>query len=68
MAKKTTTIVDQLHAAIRDSGETAYRISKETGVPEPTLSRFLSGQRDIRLQTAAAIAEHLGLQLVKAKN
>jgi transcriptional regulator with XRE-family HTH domain len=68
MAKKTTTIVDQLREAIEQSGLTAYRLSKETGVLESTLSRFLSGERDIRLETAAAIAEHLGLQLVKMKS
>ena len=62
---KTTTIVDQLKAAIEASEATPYRIAKETGVPAPTLSRFLNGERDIRLETAATLATYLGLELVK---
>ena len=62
---KPISIVDQLRAAIEGCGETPYRIAKETGVPSPTLSRFLNGGRDIRLETAATLAAYLGLELVK---
>lgn len=67
MPKKTETIVDQLKHAIENSGQTPYRIAKESGVSSPVLTRFLNGDRDIRLETAALLASYLGLELLKTR-
>jgi len=56
----------QLKEAIQKSGLTVYRISKDSGVPQPTLQRFVSGERDIRLgQTADKLAAYFGMRLTR---
>ena len=50
--------------AIKDSGETRYRICQETGLNSPALSRFISGERpDVRLCTVQTLADYFGLEL-----
>jgi transcriptional regulator with XRE-family HTH domain len=41
------------------SGKTPYLISKETGVSQGILSRFLNDERDLKLSTADKLAELL---------
>jgi plasmid maintenance system antidote protein VapI len=62
-AMKRESISAKLKTAIRDSGKTVYRIALESGVPHPSIFRFLSGERDIRLETADKLAATLGLRL-----
>ena len=64
---KVPNIVDQVKKAIADSGMTYYRIAQETGVDEASIGRFMSGERDVRAMTLAALAEALGLHLAKKK-
>jgi plasmid maintenance system antidote protein VapI len=45
------------------SGKTAYQLSSETGVVASVISRFLSGERDIRLETAGKLAAAIGAEL-----
>jgi DNA-binding phage protein len=52
-----------MRAAIWESGKSSYRISLETGVCQRVIDRFVSRKQDIRLETAAKIAEALGLEL-----
>jgi transcriptional regulator with XRE-family HTH domain len=52
-----------LKAAIKTSGKTVYRIAQESGVAHPVILRFMSGERDIRLETAEKLADALGLRL-----
>jgi len=40
-----------------------YQIAQDAGVSQIVVSRFLSGERDIRLATADKLAEALGLKL-----
>ena len=53
---------DQLRDLIRTCGKTRYRISQESGVPQSTLSRFMSGAE---MSTAALdrLAPVLGLRI-----
>ncbi len=63
-------IVDELKEAIRDycdRGGTVYRLARDSGVPQPGLSRFLSGERDLRLESAARVCHALGLHLAKQR-
>ncbi len=62
-AKKS--IIDQLQRAIRDRGESGYAIAKGSGVSQSVLNRFLSGERDLRLSTAAKLCEYLRLELTE---
>jgi plasmid maintenance system antidote protein VapI len=60
---KRERLPDKLRAGIRRSGKTVYRLAKESGVAHPIIFRFLSGERDIRLETAEKLAAVLGLRL-----
>lgn len=54
-------ISDALRAAITASPKSVYQICKEAGISPIVVSRFLSGQRDIRLATADRLAKALGI-------
>jgi hypothetical protein len=60
-------IIDELKRAIRDSGDTIYAVAKGSGVAFPVVSRFMHGERDIRLETADRLCAHLGLRLTANK-
>jgi DNA-binding phage protein len=49
-----------------ESGLTVYRILKDAEITTDSLYRFLAKERDLRFETAASIAQVLGLQLVSA--
>ena len=55
---------EALKRAIQESKITVYQIAKEARVSQIFISRFLSGERDIRLATADKLANALGLKLV----
>jgi transcriptional regulator with XRE-family HTH domain len=55
----------RLREIARNRGLTPYAIAREAGIDPGMLSRFLNGERDIRLATADAIARALGLRLVE---
>jgi hypothetical protein len=63
----TMTLNEQLREAIQDSGETLYAIAKATGVHYGVIHRFVIGQRDMYLQTASKLVDHLGLKLTQVK-
>jgi len=56
-------ISEPLRKAIEASEKSAYQISKEAGISPIIISRFLTGERDIRTATADRIAHVLGLKL-----
>ena len=56
-------LVKDLKQAIRDSGKTHYRIAADAGIRPAIIDRFMSGERDMRLTTAAKVANALGLML-----
>ena len=58
----------ELREAIRASDRTVYQIAQDAGVSQIIISRFLSGERDIRLATADKLAESLGLKLAAARS
>ncbi|HEY2414968.1 MAG TPA: helix-turn-helix transcriptional regulator [Pirellulaceae bacterium] len=60
------TISDQLRAAIAKADVSANVLAKQTGMSQPTVSRFLRGD-DIKLGMADKLADHFGLALVPVK-
>ena len=62
---KPKSIEEQLRAAIWDSGKTSYRLGADSGVAQPVIDRFVARKSDIRLGTAAKLAEALELELRK---
>lgn len=64
---KKTKISDALRQAILDADVSRYRMARDLGMTEAALSRFVNGVTGLRLSTADAIAEYLGLRLVHDK-
>jgi plasmid maintenance system antidote protein VapI len=54
---------ESLKKAIQTSGISVYKIAKKAHVSQIMISRFLSGERDIRMATADRLANVLGLTL-----
>jgi hypothetical protein len=55
-----------LRDAFRDSDKSMVQIAQDAGVSQIVVSRFVSGERDVRMATADELAEALGLKLAKA--
>jgi plasmid maintenance system antidote protein VapI len=56
-------IDEQLRQAILDKGEPVYLLANAAGVAHPVLYRFMNGERDLTMRTAAKLCRHLGLEL-----
>ena len=59
-----TTITDQLKKAIRESELSNWKLAQVAKVDQGVISRFMAGNRDLMLETAAKIADALGMELV----
>lgn len=70
MPKKTKDAADALRQAIRqarkdDARLTMYRVAQIAGIAQETLSRFMSGKRDIRFSNVVKIMAVLNLEITK---
>ncbi len=63
MSEQSNSITGQLKAAIDGSGQSRYALSCASGVAQSALSRFMSGERGLSLESAARLADALGLEL-----
>jgi DNA-binding Xre family transcriptional regulator len=66
MAKKKTTsstISESLRGIIRASGMTAYALGKKAAVDPAVIARFVSGERDLRLETVDKLCAALDCEL-----
>lgn len=52
-------------ARMQEKSESVNQLALASGVSQPALSRWLNGERDIRLQTADRLAALLGLSLAR---
>lgn len=65
MAKaKPATISEQLRQAIRESGMSDSAVARAADLDKATMSRFLSGERGLRLESVDVLCVLLGLRLV----
>lgn len=62
--KKRKTVSQQLKLAIQNSGKTQLQLAKEAGVGQGQLSRFMSGERSLSLDTVDRICAVLNLDLL----
>lgn len=54
---------EQLREALRKTGLSHHELGRRSGVSQPILSRFLSGERSLTLPIAAKVCRALGLRL-----
>jgi plasmid maintenance system antidote protein VapI len=57
------TMPDVLRRAVRESGRSVNAVAKAAGVAQPVLYRFMTGERDLTLDTAQRLADYFGLEL-----
>ena len=63
MAKRRVKLSDQVRRAVDASGLSRYRIAKEIGMAESTMSRFMSGQGGLSMEYLDRLAELLDLRI-----
>ena len=66
MRAKRIKLTDQLRQAMDGGPKSRYQVSKETGIDEATLSRFIHGKGGLSMDGLDRIAECLGLNLTTA--
>ncbi len=59
-----STIVDAVREAVSNADVSRYRISRDTGVDQGQLSRFVNGHDGVSFETAERLLDYLGLELV----
>src|SRR3954470_21117588 len=57
---------NRLREVIKNRGMTAYGLAKDADLDPGIVQRFLTGRRDIRLETADRLVAALGLKLVES--
>jgi plasmid maintenance system antidote protein VapI len=57
-------VTQSLRQALEGCGESRYAVSKATGIPESTLSRFVAGGKPLRGENIDKLSNYLGLVLV----
>ena len=65
MATNPVTLSDQFRNAIDASNLSRYRICKEIGIAEATMSRFMNRKGSLSMATLDRLADLLGLVIVK---
>lgn len=58
---------DQLRQAVENSDKTRYQISKETGIDQSILSRFVNQGAGVSMDSIDKLCECLGLWLISEK-
>jgi hypothetical protein len=67
MGKNRLLFSDELRGLIDASGMSRYRIAKQLGIAESTLSRFMSGERGLTMKCLDALAALLDLHVSSGK-
>lgn len=63
-------ILEQVRQLIEKSGQSRYSIWKATGIPQGQLSRLMSGQSGLSLDSLERLLRHLGrtIKIVKRRD
>jgi hypothetical protein len=63
VGKQRVKLSDQIRQAVDASGKSRYRICKELGMGEATMSRFMAGKGGLSMEYLDALADLLSLDL-----
>jgi transcriptional regulator with XRE-family HTH domain len=61
------TLTGEIRRAVDACGMSRYRLCKELGIAQSTLSRFMSGQAGLSLDTLDRLAELLDLHITAGR-
>jgi transcriptional regulator with XRE-family HTH domain len=67
MVRKRLRFSDELRRAVDACGLSRYRICRELGIAESTLSRFMSGERGLTMKCLDRLAALLDLHVAAGK-
>jgi hypothetical protein len=67
-ASHMATVTETLRTALERCGQTRYAVSKATGIPQSTLSRFVADGKPLRGENVDKLAVYLGLVLTAKKS
>lgn len=67
MGKRRLKLSDQIRRAVDGSDLSRYRICKELGLAEATMSRFMSGRGGLSMEILDALADFLNLNITNGK-
>lgn len=65
--RQKSALLDQIRAALADSGLSMYEVSKRSGVDQATLSRLMHRERGISVESLEKLAPVVGLRIVMTK-
>ncbi len=65
MKRKRLSFADQLRIEIEQCGKSRYQISKETGIGQEVLSRFMAGKKGLSMDSIERLFENLRLKISK---
>lgn len=68
MSNKSEKLSDQLRGAVSDSGLSVNAVARIAGIPQPVLSRFMSNERGLSLESAEKLAHAFSMRLTKPTN
>lgn len=61
--ERVASVTATLRAALEQCGQSRYAVSRATGIPESTLSRFVVDKKPLRGENIDKLADFLGLEL-----
>ena len=67
MRKKDSKLSDHIRQAVDKSGMSRYRICKDIGLNQATMSRFMSGKGGLSIAVIDRLGKLLGLRIVRGK-
>ena len=66
--KRPSNIIEQLRTLLSDPPVTRYRISKDTGIEQAVLSRFVRSNCAMSMAAFSTLCDYLGLRLEPTGN
>jgi transcriptional regulator with XRE-family HTH domain len=67
LGKQRVKLSEQIRRAVDASGMSRYRICKELGIAESTMSRFMAGKGGLSMDNLDSLADLLHLDIVTGK-
>ena len=57
------TLAEQIKTVMEEKKITAYRVWKDTGIDQGSMSKFFAGERDFSIETLKILLDYLGYEL-----